>query len=90
MLKAVEEKYVDGIPPHAAPSAQSSSVFSVVSHNTMQAMTHSEKLALFRQGHILETDRPITPLKFDTAGICSLGSPRQIVSIQGLFRKIFK
>ena len=65
MLKTVEEKYVDGIPPHAAPSAQSSSVFSVVSHNTMQAMTHSEKLALFRQGHILETDRPITPLKFD-------------------------
>lgn len=83
ILKAVESKYRDGLPRHAALSVKAQSVFTVVSHEDMKAMSHLEKLELFRKGHILETDRPVVPFKFDKVGICSLGRPRQVISVQG-------
>lgn len=87
--KAVEANYIEGRPPHTVQSPQSPSVFTVVSHEKMKAMSPSEKLELFRKGHILETDRPVEPFKFDKAGICSLARPRQVITVQGQWVKTF-
>lgn len=54
----------------------------------MEKMSPAEKLELFRQGHILETDRPVKKMQFDKAGLRNLGFLRKVVTVQGKFSSI--
>jgi hypothetical protein len=87
----VEERMVSGRPRHHLPDARktefspdSSSIF-VVDFADFDKMEGKDIQEVFRKRHILVLGDPGPTLKFDRAGLSTLGSMKKTICMQGWF-----
>ncbi len=82
--KLVRRSYTaDGRPPHIATPDKS--CFAILSHTEYEQKTPEEIQSLFRDKHIVITDRPRAdpPIHFDAAGLRHLTNLDAKINLQG-------
>lgn len=80
-VDGVRGSFVEGLPPHVARSAKS--VFCILSSAEYESKSHQEIQNILREKHIIVTETPFHPMKFDEAGLETLKALDATIDIQG-------